>query len=324
MEKIKLQKLGFTVSAKDLSLSLIPTANAEGCPTVTEWYSEVLLDETSREHFLNVPFNKDRKRIPNLKPSGRTLQPFTCDWNGRNIDLDAKLVSVDKMSVMYDVCITDIEESFEVDNMLQGANNQVNPQAFVDYMWKEIARYAHSDLEELRWLGDKTATGDTFQSLTNGYVTLIEDNISDVIEVTSAVAITPTNVIDEIYRTIGVLKPEHQVKPEELSIFVSANVALAFAVAASKGNSIAYVTGDMGKMFLGKYELITVGTLADDTIIAGPKQDFIYTYDLPAGEENFITADLTYSMAIPVVRFRLNLYVGFDIYNYGNIAYYQG
>lgn len=318
MKKVEFKKLNFSMDLDKILLSMDVGSGAEPCADVTEFYQNTLVTPLSAEMFLNVPGNKHTKRIP-LLTTGRVMQPFTCSFNGKDVDLNAKEVSVDKVAVMTDICISDIEDSFEVSNMIAGANNQVNPQAFLSYVWGEIAKSTKADLEWLRFNGDKTS-GDAFVKLTNGYVALMGANIASVNVVSTPVAITPSNVITELYRLIGEIPAVLRQDPSKLNIFVSANVALAFAVAAAQGNTMAYITGDMGNMFLGKYKITEVVDLADNTMFGGPKQDFIYTYDLV--DENFITADLTHTMAEPVIRFRVNMYFGFDIYKYSNLAYY--
>lgn len=256
MEQIlKFTKQDFSIDVSKLKFSLVPTADAGPDVPVIEWYKEVLLDETSRDLFLNVPFNKDRKRIPQIKPAGRTLKPFTCSFDASDINLDAKKVSVDKMSAMYQICVADIEDSFEVWNMTAGANQPISSTVFLNYVWSEIGRYVKADVEYLRWNGDKTATGSTFNSLTNGYMTLVADNIAQVNVVSGATNITATNVIDELAKALGTVDKTVRADSANLDIFVSSDVALAFAVSAAKGNTQSYITGDMGMMFFRKIQI---------------------------------------------------------------------
>lgn len=321
MEKIKFNKLGIELDVKQLDFSLIVGSGAEYCPDVTDFYQTALVSKTDASLFNNVPGNKASKRIPVLS-TGRVIQPFTCGWNGKDVNLDAKEVAVDKMSVMHQICISDIEDSFEVWNMTSGANNPVNPQTLLSYIWNYLAEKTRNDMEYLRWYGDKSAVDpNNYLTNTNGFITLFENNVGLLNIVTSPVAITPTNVVNEFYRTLGMVDPIHRKNYKELSIFVSSNVFLAFLVAATTGNNTAtHLVSDAGDLFLGKYRITEVPSLADNIMIMGPKQDFIYTYDLE--EENFMTVDRTQYAAEPVVRFRLNLYFAHDIYDYSNIVYY--
>lgn len=317
MEKIKLNKANIELDLAQLTFSLNVGNGAIACPGVTEFYQNTILTETNREMFLNVPGNKNSKRIPILT-TGRVTKEFSCKFENGDINLDAKEVKVDKMAVTKSICINEVEDSFLVDEMVKGENNEVNPQAFLSYIWAEIAKQASADMEYLRWHGDKTSVDD-FIKLTNGYLALIGDNFA-LVNKASYAAITPSNVVDQLFATIEKVPAAERIKANELSIFVASNVAMAFALAASKGNTMAYVTGDMGDMFLGKYKIVEVVDLDDDMIIVGPKKDFIYTYD--AVDKNFVTADLTHTFGEPIVRFRVNMYYGFDIYDYTHIAYH--
>lgn len=323
MEKFIFNKLGnIELSAKQLTFSMVVNPGAAFVPEVTEFYKTALVDKTDASLFLNVPGNKATKRIPIIN-TGRVIQPFNCTWNGKDIQLDAKEVSVDKVSAMTQICISDIEDSFEVWNMTQGANNAVNPQALLSYIWDEIARAVRADFEYLRWYGDKSVVDiDSFTDRTNGYITLINDNIGLVNVVPTATIVTPTNVVAEFYEALSLVKPVHRKDASTLSIFVSSNVYLAFAVAAASGNTTAtHLVADSGDLFIGKYKITEVPVLTDDTMVMVPKQDIIYTYDLE--NENFMTVDRSTTAAEPTMRFRINLYFGQDFYNYDNVVYYN-
>jgi hypothetical protein len=322
MEKFKFNRFNTELTEKQLNMSMLVDSSAAYVPEITEFYVKALVDKTDANLFLNVPRNKATKRIPRLS-TGRVIQPFNCSWNGKDIDLDAKEVSVDKVSAMTQICISDIEDSFEVWNMTQGANNPVNPQTLLNFIWGEIARAVRADFEYLRWYGDKSVVDvDSFTDRSNGYITLIKSNLGLVNLVPTATTITPSNVVDEFYSALSLVKPEHRKDSSTLSVFVASNVYLAFAVAASTGNTSAtHLVADSGDMFIGKYKITEVATLEDNVMVMVPKQDIIYTYDLE--NENFITVDRLASAAEPTIRFRVNLYFGQDFYDYTNVVYYD-
>ena len=319
MEKIIFSKYPeLNITTKDLQFSLNVGSGAGACADVTDFYQRTLVTPTSAELFNNVPGNKGSKRIPTIS-TGRVTKPYLCGWTASDVALNAKEVAIDKMSVMVEICVSDIEDSFLVQSMLPGANNPVNPQAFLNYIWGEIAKQAKADMEYLRWNGDKSSV-DPFIKLTNGYLKLLKTNVANINVVSGYAAITSANVIDKLYATIATVDSTLRSAPETLDIFVSSNVALAFAVAAASGNTGAFITGDMGTMFLGKYKLTEFSELPDNVIIAGPIQDFVFTYDLL--DENFTTVDMLANAAIPTVRFRVNMYYGFDVYDYTHVSYY--
>lgn len=132
-KKIKFSRLGLEFKESQLSLAMNVDSSAGACPEAVDFYQRSLLTESNSEDFNNVPFNKGKKRIPVLS-SGRVLKPWTCTFEGESIDLSAKETEVDKFAVMVDICIADIEDSFLVDNMKAGANNNVNPESFLFYV----------------------------------------------------------------------------------------------------------------------------------------------------------------------------------------------
>lgn len=320
MENIKFSKLNQELSLKDLQsvkFSMNVESGAEACADVVDFYRNTLITPTDVKAFNNVPGNKGTKRIPVLN-TGRVTKAFNCNWSASDVDLDAKEVGVDKVSVMVEICVSDIEDSFAVNQLASGAGNFGKP-ALLSYIWGEVAKQAKADMEWLRWNGDKTSA-DSFEKLTNGYMTLLANNAGQVNVVSGATTITATNVIAELGKALASVPAKLRSKASELSIFVSSDVALAYALATAQGNHIGNVTEDMGTMFLGKYKLIEVVDLPASTMIIAPKQDMVYTYDLV--EEGFTIVDMNQTAATPTMRFRINMYYGFDIYDYANVTYY--
>jgi hypothetical protein len=305
------------ITTNDLKFALEVGESAQACPEVAQFYETALINKTDANLFNNVPGVKKSKRIPVIT-SGNLLKPFACPWSDSAIDLNAKEIAVDKVNAMVEICVTDIEDSFEVWNMTQGANQPVTPQTFLNFIWQYIARKVRSEVEWLRWYGDKVNGANTWEKLTNGYITLMKANIGLVNVVSGATTITVSNVKTELYNAISAVPAK--LHNQELNIFVSSNVYLAYGFAQADGNAtLTHLENQPQYKLLGKYKIIEVPVLDDDTIVIAPKQDLVYGYDLE--EENFIVADMIHSAEM-TVRFRVNLYFGFDIYDYTNVTYY--
>lgn len=321
MQKLEFRRLNVELPLDKLNFAMVVGSGAAACADVTDFYRVAMLDMLDATLFNNVPGNKGSKRIPYIT-TGAVLSPFTCSWDAKDFNLDARSVSVDKMSVMKQICVSDIEDSFEVYNMTAGANNEVNPQSLLTYIWGELARATRRDLEKLRWLGDKDSAN-ALLKLTDGYLKRIKTGWASIPSGAkiSSTTVTSANVLDEMNNVLSASKPEIRDNYEELSLFVSSDVFLAYQIAQSNGNATQTHLENMATgYFLGKYKVVETGNLPANTMILMSKQDAIYTYDLE--NENFITADLTHSFAEPVVRFRLNIYAGFDIFDVSNIVYY--
>lgn len=321
MEKLEFSRLKVSIPVNQLNFNMVVGSGAEYCPAVTDFYKVAMIDKLDATLFNNVPGNKASKRIPYIT-AANVIQPFTCSWNALDFNLDAREVSVDKMSVMHQICVSDIEDSFEVWNMTSGANNEVNPSSLLNYIWSELARMTRRDVEKLRWLGDK-ASANALLKLTDGYLKRIKTgwaSIPTAAKITGT-TVTVANVVAEMSKVLAAVKPEIRANYQDLTLYVSSDIFLNYAVAQSLGNATqSHLENVNTNYFLGKYRVVEVGDMTANTMVAMPKQDAIYTYDLE--NENFITADLTNSFATPVVRFRVNLYIGFDIFDVTNVVYY--
>lgn len=324
-KKINFSKMGMEFSEKQLTLSMDVDTTAGPCAEALDFYQRAVVTESNAENFNNVPGNKGKKRIPVLT-AGHVLKPWTCTFTGQDIDLSAKEVEVDKFAVMIDICIADIEDSFLVDQMLPGANNNVNPASFLSYVWKFIGEQAGADIETLRWLGDKSVVAtDPFLGLTDGYLTLLEAAPALAAKIDAAATITQANVIAEILKVIAGVDPilRNATGLNQMKLFVSSDVALAFAAATASSTAMGSYITNTGDMFLGRFQLIEVPVYPARTMVAGPRQDFIYTYDLLNDKDNFITIDRRQYAGDEVIRFRVNIYMGFDVYDYTNVVYYR-
>lgn len=332
--KIELEKLGFSLDEKQLSMTVVPdnAGSADACPEVIEFYSRALLGQTEADNFKNVPFNKSKKRIPRIT-TGSVLRDWNCSFSDNvTADLSTKEAEVKKMSVMMEICIADLEDSFLIDRMTAGQNNPVNPQDFLNYLWGYIGDQAGEDLETLRWLGD-TDDADDLLKLTDGYVTQLEfDRNSDPSTAGARLAthieagtISDSTVIAELYKAIKEVpaKLRKATGRNELKIFVSSDIALAFQIATSKGTAVGSYVTNTGDMFIGRYKLIEVPVLPEQTMILAPKEDIVYTYDLLDDKNNFTVVDMLKTTAEPKVRFRVNLAVGFVFDTLQNVVYYS-
>lgn len=324
--KVKLGGQEMILTDKSFGLSMNVDPSAEPCAQVIDFYQRSLIKESDATNFNNVPFNKGKKRIP-LLTTGNLLKAWTCSFSGSNVDLSAKETEVDKVACMVEICKADLEDSFLVDSMKQGANNSISQESFLTYLWAQIGEQVGEDVEILRWLGDKAGGATPFLKLTDGYLKqltassgLLAGNLTMI-----AGGVNPTNVIGEIFKVINLVPKQFRSTQgrNSLRIFVSSNVALSFQAATANATAQgAYVT-DTGDLYLGRYRLIETSMLPNNTIVASPVQDLIYTYDLINDGSNFITVDRTQSAAEEIIRFRVNLYFGFDLFDPSHIVYYH-
>lgn len=323
MENFKFNINKKTVEVSKDMFNLTVDSSAYADKIVTDFYRTAMITPSDAELFHNVPGNKNTKRIP-MTAVGRVTKPFNCGWaDGNSATLSAKEVKVAKVSIMEEICVEDIEDSFLVWDLAKGSNKGITPQSIVSFVFDDLARAARRDLEYLRWYGDTSTPDsiDNFTDITDGYMTLIEANATDIVDLSASyVPVTRANVLDQLNTALDNIPQELRGHYGDLVVYVSSNVHLAYASVQTGGVATSDHLELVSKfLYLGKYKIVEVPQLNDDIILIAPKQDMVYTYDVQ--DEGFTVVDRNHSAAVPTLRFRMNLYYGFDIVEYGNIVY---
>ena len=296
-------------------------SGALACPDATAFYTKALIKQTDINHFNAIPGVKDSGRIPMLN-SGKLLKSFNCGWSDVTVDLDGKLIKVDRLSMMVEVCQEDIEKSMFGQAMAIGSNNSMvnNPIEFSKALWDYLGGKVNEEIEELRWLGDKTSAN-TFLKLTDGYLARVNANTASLASKIDSITggVTPANVIAELTKIVSAIPVA--VDETEIKLFVSRNIWLAYLVASNLLNAQAGITGNLGNGFLGNYTIVPVSFLPANTAIATRQADIAYAFDNEP--EQMVVVDMYESNAVPTVRYRVNLKVGFDFATYANTVLYS-
>ena len=305
---------------RKLRFDLDVKSDALLCPNPTEFYSKCYISEDIANNFRTIPGVKTSTKIANVL-FDNLLKAETCSFTASDEPLNAITLDVCGLSAMAEICRFDIESSFISLQMVKGANASFEVAEFMSYYWDEMSKEIADEIASLRWKGDTGGGTSTYLDLCDGYeIKLLAD--TSVVDVTLPVAITSGNVIDEMGRTYALLVAACKFKKKDLRFYVSANVAAAYQLAVASGNTIAFVTQELGMTYLGIPIVIQEG-MSNDTMVLTMKSNMLYVFDGENDSKALKAINLEDTVAEPLLRTRANLKVGFYFVNPDEIVFYQ-
>jgi len=299
-----------------LKFDLSVATDALLCPNPEEFYSKAYINETVADNFRTLPNVKSSTKLSNVT-FGQVLQAENCGWNAPTDTLDAKEISVCGLSAMAQVCQFDIESSWLSAQMAAGSNGNFEVASFMNYYWGEMSKEIAEDIELIRWQGDTTGTGATV--LCDGYEKKLAADTA-VVDVTAPTNVTSANVL-------GFIQDMYEAAPtallsggSDLRMYVSRNVATAYAYAVAAGNTIAYLTEALPMQYLG-IQLVICDGMSDDKAVFTSKNNLVYAFDALSDSSALKAVNLADTIAEPVIRTRANMKIGFEILNPSEIVY---
>jgi hypothetical protein len=305
------RKLRFNL---DIDASALLQANSEA------FYSRAYLNEEVVDNYRTLPGVKYKTKISNVV-FGQVLQEENCGWNASTDDLASVEIDVCGLSAMAQICQFDLEQSFVSLQMTKGSNGDFTVASFMDYYWNEMSKTIAENVEKLRWSGD-TASGTAALALCDGYKKgLLADG--DVIDIASPVAITPSNVLAKLALVYAAIPAAVIANQEELRLYVSSPVATAYRAAVAASNTQANLTQALDFTYLGIKMVLCPGMLGKSTIVASPRNNFIYAFDAEGDGKALRAINLADTIAEPVIRTRANMKVGFTHVNGNEIVFYN-
>ena len=180
---------------RELKFDLSVETNALLCPNPQEFYSKAYITSNIVDNYRTLPGIKSATKLANVA-FDNILKQSTCNFGTTTESLDAIDITVDAVSALGEICRFDLEQSFLSEQMAKGSNGSFEVASFMSFYWDEMSKEIESEVEQIRWKGDKTLVNSTFLSLSDGYEKKLASN-ADVVNVTST-AITTSNVIDSI------------------------------------------------------------------------------------------------------------------------------
>jgi hypothetical protein len=305
------RKLRFNL---DIDNSALLQANSEA------FYSRAYLNEEVVDNYRTLPGVKYKTKISNVV-FGQVLQEENCGWNASTDDLASVEIDVCGLSAMAQICQFDLEQSFVSLQMTKGSNGDFTVASFMDYYWNEMSKTIAENVEKLRWSGD-TASETPALALCDGYKKGLEDD-GDVIAIGSPVAITPSNVLAKLALVYAAIPAAVIANQEELRLYVSSPVATAYRAAVAASNTQANLTQALDFTYLGIKMVLCPGMLGLSTIVASPRNNFIYAFDAEGDGKALRAINLADTIAEPVIRTRANMKVGFTHVNGSEIVFYN-
>ena len=303
---------------RKLKFDLDIETNALLCANPDEFYSRAYLTEDLVDNYRTLPGIKSATKLANVT-FGNILAASNCNFTAPNDSLDAIDIDVCALSAMAQICQFDLEQSFVSLQMAQGSNGDFTVASFMNYYWNEMSLKIQEDLELIRWQGD-TESEDPVLGLCDGYLKKLCGDVDVVGRYNGA--ITSSNVIDEMAATYNAAPAAVIRRKSDLRLYVSADVAAAYELAAASGNTQTYVTLPLGLTFLGIKVVVAEG-MPTSTMVLTLKSNLIYAFDGESDSKNLKAVNLTDTVAEPYLRTRANLKVGFYYTNPAEIVVYS-
>lgn len=303
---------------RKLKFDLDVETNALLCANPEEFYSRSYLTDTTADNFRTLPGIKSATKLANVT-FGSILQASTCNFSAPTDTLNAIDIDVCPLSAMAQICQFDLEQSFLALQMAKGSNGDFSVASFMSYYWDTMAKQIGEDVELLRWQGD-TGSEDPVLSLCDGHLKKLCAD-ADVVGQYGG-AVTSSNVLATLEAIWAAAPSTIKFKKGDLRMYVSANVAQAYELAAASGNTQTYVTLPLGLSFLGIQMVVAEG-MADNTIVLTLKNNLIYAFDAEGDAKALKAVNLSDTVAEPYIRTRANLKVGFYHTNPSEIVVYN-
>lgn len=305
---------------RKLRFDLNVETNALLCPNPQEFYSKCYITEDIVNNYRTIPGVKTSTKVANVLFSD-ILKASACNFTGvEDQALDAIDIDVVAVSALASLCRFDLESSFVSLQMAQGSNGSFEVASFMSYYWDEMAKEIQAEVATLRWQGDTAGATTTYLDLVDGYEKkFLADG--DIVPVTGT-TITVANVITEMTKVYQALDPACLAKKDDLRLYVSANVAVAYEIAAAQGNTIAYVTEALKLSFAGIKMVVNPG-MSNNTMVLTNKMNLIYAFDGEGDATALKAVNLEDTIAEPILRTRTNLKLGFFYTNPTEIVFYS-
>lgn len=308
---------------KKINFDMTIATNALLCPNPTEWYAKAYVTESVVNNFRVIPGVKSSTKVSTTTfPS--VLKAESCDFTSSSNTLSATTLSVCPVQAQVQICKKDIETSYVSLEMAKGSSNW-NVASFMAHYWDVLSMTILEEIEYIRWQGSTTNTGYTgdnaYKALCDGYEKLLlaDANVVDVTLTASTVA----NVIDNL-QAVLLAAPTAilTTKKSDLRFYVASDVFVKFQIAASKGNTISFVTELLGANF-GGIQLIECPGMSTGKIVLTRTANLVYLVDGENDSTDLKAIDLTETTGQPLLRTAAYLKIGFGILNPSEIVYFN-
>lgn len=310
---------------KKVNFDMTIASNALLCPNPSEWYAKAYISQDIANNFRVIPGVKSSTKVatttfPNV------LVAETCDFTSSSNTLSATTLSVCPIQAQVQICKKDIESSYVSLEMAKGSMNW-NVPSFMAHYWEVLAAEIQAEISSIMWVGNTAGTGSTYtgnnayRTLCNGYEKLMNADAL-VVDVTLT-ASTVANVIDNLSAVVAAAPAEIlSARKSDLRFYVASDVFSKFQIAASKGNTISYVTELLGANFAG-IAIVEAPGMTAGNIVLTRVQNLVYLLDGESDSTDLKAIDLTETTGQPLLRTAAYLKIGFGILNPQEIVFFH-
>lgn len=309
--------------AKKLLFELDVNVNAAHVVNPNEFYNKALLSVPSTSlfrPFLNV---NSKMKIGSLEFQD-VIQEADCNFTATDADLSAKAMEPCKLAIGVELCQYDLQNSFVAEYMKNGnaidfANTSGLTPEFMSHYNERLGAKLVDNLERLTWKGDTDGATGTYLDLCDGLETqLLAD--ADVVGITGA-SVTTVNVLAELTKIYNAIPVE--LNKEDVTIGVSSNIASAYRIVVSQGNTLSYITKNLDFSFLDVKMVELKGASANTAVATYFDRNLIFMTDLVSPASELITIDMKGTTGDRKIRTISDFTFGVNYVNPAEIVFYN-
>ena len=275
----------------------------------------------------NVKYKSVIQRIE----TGSLIADGTCDFSASsNVNLTEVVIQPEEFQVNLQLCKSDFINTWESIQMGYSAFNPNGlPTSFADYLVGHVASKVAAANETNIWTGN---LGGAQAGEYNGLETLAAADAT-VIDVANPIALTATNIIDEMQRVVDAI-PNALYGKEDLKLYVS-NKAAKLYIRALGGFGAAGLGGsgtdakgtqwyNNGSLTFGGIPIFVGRGMSDDTMMASLSSNFFFATGLLNNYNEVRVIDMTPIDGSQNVRLVMRFTAAAAIGVGADVVYYAG
>jgi hypothetical protein len=278
-----------------------------------EWNLKAFLAGETLQHITvkeNVP---GKLKVRRITDNATTFADQTCSFTPTGtVDLDERTLTLVDLAMQRELCKVTFYQDWEALAAQNGNIGSVS-EALVATMAGNIGAIN----ETMIWQGVAGA------GAYDGFETLFAAD-STVLDVASPAAITASNVVAEIAKTVGTLPVRVRRASEKPKLYVASNVAEAYRNAqATLGNGTFFQAGGPVSMtWIGQYDIVECPGMSDNTMVFAQASNLWFGTNKTSDMNNIQLLDMQNVTGDKVVRYSADFF-GAVQYGRGNeIAFY--
>jgi len=263
-----------------------------------DFYSTALLGATTISNIEVIPNIKNTFNLASLDVTG-LLQSDDCSYSSvGTTTLATRALTVCGVKVNYTFCVKDLEAGYLAEQLRPGASSNTLPATFQDYIVGQMGKYIASEVEQIVWQGDTTASP---ASVCDGFIKAMQAD-GNVID-QAATPLSASNIVAEITKVYNLI-PNTIKTSGKVRIFVSPAAASFYKLACANvatGNG-AYYIGDRPLDFLG-IPLVVANGLSANQMVACETTNLVFGTDLLDDTQTINLIDMALTTGEPNIRF---------------------